>query len=98
MCDVVWDKPFIGGSPLDGLVPDRRGYRIPQYSLLNLGKYKKQKDIKSDNKNGQKNDDENGEEIIESNNYNHGTSSPRNNQYNRNQKIQIKQRYMFNLF
>ena len=40
MCDVVWDKPFLGASPLDGLCPDRRGYRIPQYCLLNLNKYK----------------------------------------------------------
>ena len=43
MCDVVWDKPFIGGCSLDGLCPDRRGYRIPQYSLLKLAKYSKER-------------------------------------------------------
>ena len=92
MCDVVWDKAFIGGSPMDGLVPDRRGYRIPQYSLLNLGKYRKPKDqkppdAKLDPK--QKMDEHNGEPKI-LNNINHGGSSPKPNQ--RNQKIQIKQR------
>lgn len=46
MCDVLWDKPFIGGATMDGLVPERRGYRIPQYSLLNLGKYRKLKEAK----------------------------------------------------
>ena len=43
MCDVVWDKPFIGGCSLDGLCPERRGYRIPQYSLLKLAKYSKER-------------------------------------------------------
>ena len=46
MCDVVWDKPFVGASSLDGLCPERRGYRIPQYSLLKLGKYYKKRDEK----------------------------------------------------
>ena len=48
MCDVMWDKAFVGGATLDGLVPDRRGYRIPQYSLLNLGKYRKTKPEKAE--------------------------------------------------
>ena len=28
-------------NPLSGLCPERRGYRIPQFSLLHLGKYTK---------------------------------------------------------
>ena len=54
MCDVLWDRPFIGGATMDGLVPERRGYRIPQYSLLNLGKYKKLKEAKAKSENAQK--------------------------------------------
>jgi len=94
MCDVIWDKPFIGGSPMDGLVPDRRGYRIPHYSLLNLGKYKKMKEqqkppdtkVEPKQKTTTTTDDHNGDQKPV---FNHG-SSPQPNQ--RNQKMQIKQR------
>ena len=41
MCDVVFDKPFVGASSLDGLCKERHGYRIPQYALLKLAKYAK---------------------------------------------------------
>ena len=41
MCDVVFDKPFVGASSLDGLCRERHGYRIPQYALLKLAKYAK---------------------------------------------------------
>lgn len=38
MCNIVWDKPFMGGSNLNGMCPQRRGYRLPQFCLLNLNK------------------------------------------------------------
>lgn len=86
MCDVMWDKAFVGGATLDGLVPDRRGYRIPHYSLLNLGKYRKAKAEKSEGQ-GQRAPKVNGDmsqSPVQSNN--------RQIHSNRSPAIQIKQR------
>ncbi|CAG5086426.1 Oidioi.mRNA.OKI2018_I69.PAR.g11207.t1.cds [Oikopleura dioica] len=38
MCNILWDKPFMGGSNLNGMCPPRRGYRLPEFCLLNLNK------------------------------------------------------------
>ena len=76
MCDVVWDKAFVGASSLDGLCPERRGYRIPQYSLLKLAKYAKKKEEREKNSRVNSEQSVNQRQVLQNDRNSHSPRSP----------------------